>query len=40
MSRQLIPRISSEMLRSQPDQTVKIINQIVDELNIMIRERK
>ena len=30
---QLIPSITPEMLRTQPDQTVEIINRLIDTVN-------
>lgn len=33
MTKQEIPRITPSMLREQPDQTVNIINRIIDKVN-------
>lgn len=33
MAKQLIPRISAEMLRNFPDQVAKTINEMIDRLN-------
>lgn len=33
MVKQKIPRVTPDMLRSQPDQFTNIINRIIDELN-------
>lgn len=35
-----IPKITSEMLSKQPDQTVNIINRLIDEVNELTRNKK
>lgn len=36
----LIPHITSEMLSKQPDQTVNVINRLIDEVNELTRNKK
>jgi hypothetical protein len=33
MAKQLIPRITPEMLKNLPDQTCEILNRVIDEVN-------
>lgn len=33
MSNQIIPKLTSEMLKSLPDQTVAILNRVIDKVN-------
>ncbi len=35
-----IPKITSEMLSKQPDQTVNVINRLIDEVNELTRNKK
>lgn len=35
----MIPKITSEMLRTQPDQTVNIINRVIDAVNELQRKK-
>lgn len=35
MAQQKIPRLTPDMLRSQPDQTCNIINRVIDAINEM-----
>lgn len=36
----LVPHITSEMLSKQPDQTVNVINRLIDEVNELTRSKK
>ena len=35
----LIPHITPEQLRTQPDQTVNIINRLIDQVNILTNKK-
>lgn len=35
MAKQLIPRVTPEMLRHNPDQVTQILNRIIDTLNAL-----
>lgn len=37
MAKQLIPRVTPEMLKNQPDQTTDILNRIIDAVNELIK---
>ena len=36
----MIPKITSEMLRTQPDQTVNVINRLIDAVNELQRKKQ
>lgn len=36
---QLIPRVSSQMLRESPDQVAMILNELIDEINELRRNK-
>lgn len=35
----MIPKITPEMLRAQPDQTVNVINRVIDAVNELQRKK-
>lgn len=37
MNKQLIPRVTPDMLRNQPDQTTDILNHVIDAVNELIK---